>query len=360
MKHPSAVPNSTMLLDNSSGDGTYARYFALLDRSLDTLGAWASGWSRGALSAGKLVPYLRGLQACYCILRERFTFETNDSVLIDVMESGFPHSYMLSRVAADRAKAMDERSPDQLKRIFVNELFETCEINRALLNAIACARYAHMFDSMKNFDPRFHLLEPEPHENMPGRFRIYWACFDRVWNIPMLFGMEFLYDGKDIRSDTASLGRVLDFESSAGTSVALIAHRIDEAMNQVHPLFLSRVLLGPLHIPGISKDDAPWRGIMQEYGGTDSYVIELIADHTYATEELRTPTPLAVRLGVRPTPLRVYSINDREDLPLSRGASSVEKIVILPHRMVQVLRTNSLIDTSTYTLEPYGPKGELL
>jgi hypothetical protein len=344
----------------NTGDGRYMRYFAQLDRALSTVIAWASEWSQGALCARDCTDYLRGLQACYGILRGRFAFDANDPLMVDVSHAGYPHNYMLARVAVDRkniaVQAAGTRiTTEQLKRVFLDHIFRTGEANPSILHAIACAQYADVFASMGGeFDPRF--MCEGPIQESATRYRVQWGSFDPRLNIPTLYGMVFSVTGEAGESLFAELLLVLRHESRVDRSIAMLAHYIDTAIEDVHPLFVTRVTLGPLFLPGFTMGDVVWQQLLEKHAAPDEFIMEIVADHTYSVDTQK-PSARAVSFGVSPAETQVYAVEKADQLCFERGAHAVERIVVLPHRIVQILSEEETLNG--YTLVPYGKEGLL-
>lgn len=348
----------------NSGDGRYARYFAALGQALGMVSSWAREWSDGALVASSHLDYLRGLDACFGMLQSRFMFETNESLTLDLSHSSYPHGYMLARIASDRAEALSEhfkgeRAPSShFKQVFLDNLFETGTVSSALLNRIACARYAEVVASIDGmFDPRFTCGTAEPH-GKEQQYRIQWSAFDATLNVPIICGMVFRYAGKDLQRALTGLKLVLKHESKAGVSIATLAHCIDTGAGDISPLVLTRATLGPLYLPGFTNGPGVWNEVPGVQKG-DDILIDIIIDRTHAVSS-RKPSRLAVGFGVSPAETQVYAIRTENPLCYARGADEVERILILPYRTLQAMRKEDRNNgASDISLVPYTKQGEL-
>ena len=357
-----ANPSDNMLLVNN-GDGRFARYFADLERALRLAEAWARGYTGGSIDGSWHTNYLRGLAACFTMLRSRYTFESNDSILVDLAHSGYPHSYTLSRIASDRAEALAEHLKSELlgvaeyKQVFLDELFSTGSVSATLLNRIACAHYAHVVTMMDAaFDPRFMCGEPTSIELSKKRYRLQWDAFDPTQNLPVLCGMVFEYSGVDLTRALAGLKLVLRHETGAGMSVAALAESIDTGVADIRPLALTRATIGPLHLPGFTSGHDVSSDIPEAH---DEVLVEIIVDETHALASKKTSS-LAVRFGVVPAERQVYAIRVADPLCYERGAAAVERIIILPHRVLQSMSNEERRkEERLYTFVPYTQQGEL-
>jgi hypothetical protein len=363
MQRPITGAGNTVTLMNN-GDGRYARYFTELDRALRMINAWARGYASGTIDGSWHANYLRGLAACFTMLRSRYSFESSDSFMVDLSHSGFPHSFMLTRIATDRAEALAEHfkseplSVGEYKVVFLDDLFATGQVNPALLNRIASAQYAEVVAKMDGaFDPRFMCGEPVSVNVAKRRYRLQWAAFDPAVNLPVLCGMAFEHVGADLTRSMQALKLLLKHETSAGTSIVSLAERIDSGNSDVRPLVFTRVTVGPIHLPGFTD----MTDTVRELSGNseEEMMIELIADHTHAVS-IRKTSVLAVKLGVSPAEQLVYATKVNDPLCFQRGAEQVERLVILPHRMLQDMAPTTRSHVSTdYTLIPYTQEGEI-
>ncbi len=352
---------NSLLVNN--GDGRYLRYFADLDRSLRLATVWLSGFKGGSLDGSWHAHYMRGLAACFGMLRARYTFETNDSVMVDLSQSGCPHSYMLARIATDRAEAVVEHLKGeslglaQYKVVFLDDLFETGVVNTALLNKIACAQYAQVVANMDGaFDPRFMCGDPDSIDAKAKRYTLQWGAFDPSSNLPVLCGMVFEYGGNDLTRALAALKLVLRHETAAGISIALLAGRIDSGATEIRPVALTRATIGPIYLPGLSApSDIP----IVLKASADDVLIDITIDQTHAVSSRKTSS-LAVRFGVIAAERQVFAIRADDPVCFERGAHSVERILILPHRTLQHMNANERSGMkSSCTFVPYTQQGEI-
>ena len=120
---------------------------------------------------------------------------------------------------------------------------------------------------------------------------------------------------------------------------------------------LTRVTVGPINLPGFTD----MTDTARELTGTsdEELMIELIADHTHAVS-VRKTSALAVTLGIAPAERLVYGTKTTDPICFHRGAEQVERMVILPHRMLQDMDPKARAQYSNdYTLIPYTQEGEI-
>lgn len=360
MQIPAGSENALLV---NNGDGRFLRYFADLDRALRLTTAWANGFSGGSLEGAWHANYLRGLAACFGMLRARYTFESDDSFMVDLSRSGFPHGYMLARIATDRSEALaahlkgEPLSVALYKQVFLDELFATGTVSRVLLNRIACARYASTIATVDGmFDPRFMCGEPEAVEGKPRQYTLQWSAFDPSSNLPLLCGMVFGYDGNDLTRSFAALRLVLKHETVAGVSVLNLAESIDAGVTDIRPLALTRATVGPIFLPGFTERT----DISAELPGVqDDVVIEVNIDRTHAVSSRQTSS-LAARFGVSSAVRQVFAVRTDDTLCYERGAEAVQRIIILPHRELQHMSSSDRTKCDPHcTFVPYTKEGDI-
>jgi hypothetical protein len=271
---------------------------------------------------------------------------------------------MLARIASDRAEALTEHinsggelSVAQYKLVFLDDLFKTGQVNPILLNRIACARYAEVVAKMDStFDPRFMCGEPESIDVSAKRYRIQCAAFDPTVNVPVLCGMVFDYEGVDLTKALTNLKLVLRHEVAANVSITRLAERIDMSAPDIRPVAFTRAEIGPLYLPGFTgKEELP------QIPGVDGndILVSVTIDTTRAISSKKTSS-LAVRFGVAPAIRQVYAVNVSDPICYDRGAEAVERILILPHRMMQHVSAASAKGSDFgYTYVTYTQQGEI-
>ena len=208
---------------------------------------------------------------------------------------------------------------------------------------------AGLLDNVPNLKPGSHVISWLPSAHIAER--------DAHHYLPLLCGMVFEHSGLDLTRTLAGLKLVLKHETKATVSIATLAQNIDSGVADIRLIALSRAILGPMHLPGIT-DDGDYSALRSVKLGSD-IVIEITVDHTHSVS-VRKPTTLAVRFGVSPAEQQVYAIRTQDPLCYGRGADTVERIVILPHRMLQGMRPeDKKDDMGAFTLVPYIKEGEL-
>ena len=350
----------------NTNDGRYLQYFTSLESAISLLTQWSSEWSGGALFVPHAGPYLERMRKVAHLLRSRFAFEINDPLVVDLLLSGFPNSYMLERLKVDerRCKTAEGMSPAELKRVFLDTLFKTGDTNTEILNAVSESLYRETLKQHQGeFDISFLMGGVSTHD-VGGQktYRINWTVYDPIVNVPSTFGLVFEYSGDDVQEAATQLALVVRSESKANVSIARIAQTIDTDVPMVRPKYLTRATLGPLHIPDFTAKEGEWDTVAAMYGLDDHLLIEIIVDHVYATGATK-PSALAKVLGRTQYERQSFVVNAHDELCFDRGASAVERIALIPHALYQQLDANDeLIQKLIRTTKifPYNNKGELL
>jgi len=350
----------------NTNDGRYLQYFTALESAIGLLSQWASEWSGGALFVPHAGPYLDRMRKVAHLLRSRFAFEINDPMVVDLLLSGFPNSFMLERLKVDerRCKTAEGMAPAELKRVFLDTLFKTGDTNTEILNAVSESLYRETLKQHQGeFDISFLMGGISTHD-VGGQktYRINWTVYDPIVNVPSTFGLVFEYTGEDVSDATTQLALVVRSESKAHVSIARIAQTIDSDVPSVRPKYLTRATLGPLHIPDFTAKEGEWDTIAAMYGLDDHLIIEIVVDHVYANSVVQ-PSALGKVLGRKQYDRQTFVVNTHDDICFDRGASAVERIALIPHALYQQLDAkDELIGKLVRSTKiiPYNNKGELL
>lgn len=347
MSHADVAERSNMLIN--TGNGEYNRYFSELDRMLHAASGWASSWQNYAFSSGQAVSYIDVLRGLFDLLHQRYCFETNDPLMIDRTASGFPGAYTMSRVGVDREnRSTSTLDAHALRDLFLDDLFRQGTCNDELRNEIARADYQDAITGrFRAFNARFMLSDFKilKRDGEQLQCQIVWGTFNQLKNVPCVHSMVFTYRGtQDIERINSKafkeLVDVLAFESQSYGSVGMMVQHIDDTLPDVSPEILSRVTIGPLHMPGITQQDDVWAPLLQQQGTDDDFLLEIVVDHVYA-KATRQPHMLSgLGIGLQ-HPKQVFAINRRDQLCDQRGASVVERFICLTHPLARAVHSDS-------------------
>lgn len=368
---PHSDPSGRTNLLINTGDGEYPRYFDELGRMTDAAIGWAAGWQNYAFAPGQVTSYLELLKSVFGILRRRYHFESNDPLMVDRTESGFPTTYTMTRVKVDRESTRrTELDARALRDLFLDYLFRHGVANDELRNEIARAEYRDALrEHAGSFDPLFTLLAFDQLEQAGSnrKYRIVWGTYNELRNWPCVHGLIFT-DRTGTMSDTtgagfAELRKVLAFESKHYASVNRMAIHIDDALPGISPEVLSRVTIGPLHMPGITVQDDVWSPFLAQHASEEDFLLEVVVDHLIAKETTKPSILAGFGIGQQ-HPKQVFAVNRSDPLCESRGASDVERFVCLTHHLARIIHAgNHGLPAETLsgtTLKTYDSQGETL
>lgn len=367
---PNSDPDGRTNLLINTGDGEYTRYFDELDRMTDAAIGWAAGWQNYAFALGQVTPYLELLKSVFGILRRRYYFESNDPMMVDRTESGFPTTYTMTRVKVDReARRSTELDARALRDLFLDHLFKHGVANDELRNEISRAEYRDALrEHVASFDPTFTLLSFEQLERTGSakKYRVVWGTYNDLKNLPCVHSL-ILTDQAGTMSGVndevfRELRNVLAFESRHYASVNRMALHIDDALPNLSPEVLSRVTIGPLHMPGISVHDDVWSPFLVRHSTEEDFLLEVVIDHLIAKETTRPHFLSGLGIGQQ-HPRQVFAVNRNDPLCDSRGASEVERFMCLTHHLARVIHEGdhglpaaALQDTILQTYNSEGDK----
>ncbi len=212
----------------------------------------------------------------------------------------------------------------------MDTLFKTGEASRHLLDELAQALYFADLASGDVDDLDLFVMS-EIIEVRDGILGVSWTQFDAVHNTPAVYSMTFSVLGGGV--DIAELQNILRFESTIGTSVSVLASRIDVALVKIAPISIVRATLGPLYHRA-TRQDSFWREVVARHAAPGGYALSVIVDTTHATSAVRA-SALATSFGVAPQIYQTYAVDVRTPHHNERGAYSVEEYMILPHAVLQ-------------------------
>jgi hypothetical protein len=302
------------------------------------------------------------LHSMYQLIHARFSQEMREGVLVDVSGSGYLAGYNFARIRSDfeiaNKIANVQSEPPLLRRVFLDTLFKTGELNRHVLDELAQAQYFSDLANSRAEDFDLFVVS-DVIEVREGILGVSWMQFDAIHNTPAVYSMTFSVQGSSV--DIGELRNILRFESTIGASVSVLAARIDAALVTIAPISLVRATLGPLYHQA-SRQDSFWRKVLERHGVASSYVLSVIVDSTHATSAVRA-SALAESFGVVPQVYQTYAVDMRTPLHSERGAYNVEEYKILPHTMLQsVMADDTYADQieKRIRFHAVNPKGVLL
>ena len=344
------APDHTELYD----DLTARRYFAKFDRITAHMPAVAAELERDGhftrpeirLLAGYMEALARSFRALslkYLMtgraegpgLRARLAFDRH--------ESGFPVASELLFMANDAAQALRhlEGMPAEadLKDQMIRQIVGDQTVPTRLQYALSQRLYYQMLVQGGLFLARNDLQAQWLSEDK-GRRRwlLGWAVYDSQVNLPVVYLLELEDSGrvplpKDERRWPAVQSHLMS-QSLNGLKLLTIAQGFDTDFDDLHPLRLKRLHLGPMYSSAFTLQSGPIGEVLAEARAPEGQDWALV----WTLERLETS-------GVRTEKTGWFSSAERQLFALDpfmgrgaeTGATATHRFVILPERPYQVL-----------------------
>ncbi|MCB5199975.1 hypothetical protein LGQ03_12065 [Loktanella sp. TSTF-M6] len=348
------------------------RYFAKFHRITRHLTRVAAtlqaegGLNRAEISA--IVSYLAGLNYSFTALSHRYHMAGRvphaGQLTIDRIESGFPVHAELMDMAADAARAAadlaDMPSVADLKGAMVRQITGDLTIPTDLQFTLARRLYLEELAKGRLFLPR---NDPQSvyvatASNGRRRFLVHWAVYDSEVNLPVIYLMDVEDSGrtalpKDDRRWPQAHAHLMA-QSLTGLKLLTIATGFDQDFDDLHPVRLRRFHIGPMYSHAFTRQSGPLRDVLAVANSPEGDDWALV----WTEEELMTDRVESVKSGWFGTVERqIFAQDPFADAALDRGASRMERSLILPARPYQALadaRPAGFADVVKYVVSDDG------
>lgn len=353
------------------------RYFAKFARITRHLSAVAQEMeAEGALSrtdSAILADYVAAAVKTFRALGLKYLIAGRmDSTLarhltIDLHDSGFPIFQEIATMAADAAQAQASlagmASATDLKDQMVREIVGERRVPTRLQYALSQRLYHEALAEGGLFWPQMH---PQAvfRADLDDKRRLYtlhWGVYDSQTNLPVVHLLDVEDIGKrplpqDDRRWPEAAAHLLA-QSVGGLKLLTIAQGFDADLDDLHPVRLRRIHIGPMHSSAFTLQSGPIKDVLDEAhapAGEDwalAWTIEeLVADRT---EQVEAGGLSGWFGGTRQrTIFKLHPVNGAET-----GATRVTRALILPERPYQVLaerRPEGFRDVRKFVVGPTG------
>ncbi len=268
-------------------------------------------------------------------MRIKYMYDEEDNMKIDLTESGFPN-YLEFRYLFNDLELRNEyleklEDVEDLKNQFLDILLKKRETisKRKLFQASSIVYY----NSVKQeyiFNRFVQGKIIEAPENSPASLLTSWSFYDVSDNRPYVCFMYFDYEGKKNKDYKTDLYKTLKESADRSMSLDTMAYTIDRKNTDIHPKYLKRIDLGPIH-------------------------------NVFAKDENKITHAILEGIGKKEIPLESYAISFKTAEVFSNDTfteggffskqtlqkwNEVEfkKFVFAPHRIIQLLH-NKVPDT---------------
>lgn len=354
------------------------RYFAKFERIISHLQGVADSVVSENTALFSEIPilkqYLEALSGTFTALSYKYLLAGRVSdkmpnlLSIDRQDSGFPIYQELLEMANDAMQAENHlRSLPvmrDLKIAMVNHILREQSAPVNLQFAASERQYYEQLTSVPLFwarnDPR--LAWTGNVSETRRKYRVHWAVYDSLQNIPLIYVMDLEDSGKKpLAKDERRWPRVqghLTAQSSAGLKLLTIARGFDHDFADLHPKRLRRFYVGPMYSHTFTQQSGPLRDVLAQAGqkpGEDwalAWTTETLVSS--GTEQESTGFFSSVERQVYDLdPFAAAGENARE----AAGHTHRQRSLILPQRPYQVLEElnpRGFANIRKYAVSPSG------
>jgi hypothetical protein len=358
-------------------DGFAARrYFAKFARITGHLGRVAAEMARdGSLSrleleivgdyVGRLSGTFRALGTKY-LLTGRETGSFLGSLAIDVTESGFPVQRELMVMANDRAQAERHLAglPDRaalIERMLEEILGRLAIPTRGQYAMSQRLYYEALLDEplfWPTMDPLAVWLSGLGEER---RYLLHWAVYDSQVNLPVIYLMELRDSGRAALATDhrrwPEVQRHLVAQALAGLKLVTIATGFDQDFDDLHPVRLRRIHVGPMYSSAFTRQAGPIRQVLEAARAPAGEDWAL----AWTLEDLEAERSVTERKGwFGSVERQVFALDPFAGRGADTGATRTERAVILPERPFQALAEADPPGFRNVRKFVVGPSGRVL
>lgn len=322
------------------------RYFKCLEQAGKSWTNFLVGRDIGLFREKNVLQWLQTIDHTFTALKMNYVFDELETLPIEAHASGFPQQYSI-RLISERCKNIRSESVTHgassvdLKEAFLDRLFSTGEVNEGLLERVSKARVIELLrdkEVLRLYGP----LKMERVEAMNGK-RTYVCSWSRYGykNLPTLYTMMFECD-IDLESEgdklLVVLNKVLCEETSQMPLLSQLGGRIDYALAEIHPKWIGRIILGPVFVPHITKDENPLQQALDTTPVSESRdrsVSRIIYEYVLTKGETEVSRSLFDPQGRRHEVLQEFGVRQTDKECDARGVTYVSKTLFAPHTLVR-------------------------
>lgn len=265
-------------------------------------------------------------------MRIKYMYDEEDNMKVDLTQSGFPNYLEFRYLYNDlelRKEFMQKLPPSSvLKDEFLDMLLKKKQkISRSkLLKASSIVYYSSVNQQyIYNRFVQGKIIETPNNSFAP--LMTSWSFYDVSHNRPFICFMYFDYDGKRVMDKKEKIYQVVKESADREMSLDTMAYNIDRKLPDVHPKYIKRIDLGPLHNV-FAKDEneithAILEGISKKEIPLESYAVSLKIDEVYSGDTFKE--------GGFFSKQTLQKWNEVEQ----------KKYVFSPHRIIQLLHNKT-------------------
>lgn len=265
-------------------------------------------------------------------MRIKYMYDEEENMKIDLTDSGFPN-YLEFRYLYNDLDLRNEylsklENVENIKKEFLDTLLRKKEsIKKRRLFQAASTVYYNSVNPKYIFKKFVQGKVINAPENAPAKYITSWSFYDVSNNRPYICFMYFDYEGRKSSDFKEPLYKVLKETADRKMALDTMAHNIDRKLSDIHPKYIKRLDLGPLH-------------------------------NVFAKDENKITHAILEGIGKKQIPLESYALSFKTDEVFS-GSTFTEggffskqtyqkwnevdrrKYVFAPHRIIQLLHSKT-------------------
>jgi hypothetical protein len=289
--------------------------------------------------------WLSKLRTSLEVLESQHVYDSLDTLVTNPRNSGFPLRRHIDMLQHKQSRStVDLAEHRQAKQLFLDSLFAKAEVGVSALANVAKRRVTNRLATEELIEP-FGFVGIFPLKS-PSKERDAYVCiWERFTDKPMLYSMVFESDAgwKQSAEEVSMLCDILLNVTALELPLAKIARRVDIADARIHPKWVSRIVLGPVWIPGVTADDHFVQQLLDgEHNAAQLSASRVLYEYALSESEatMTSSSRIRDRNGRKHKVTQVYSVRPELEYR-ERGAAFMQETLFVPHRLIQQLESNA-------------------
>jgi len=185
-------------------------------------------------------------------MRVKYMYDEDENMKIDLTDSGFPNylefRYLYNDLELKKEYIDKLENPEVLKEEFLDTLLRKKEpIKRRRLFQASSIVYYNSMNPNYIFNRFVQGKVIEAPAEAPGELLTSWSFYDVSDNRPYICFMYFNYVGGRVNGFKEILYKTLEETAYRNMALDTMAYNIDRKIPDIHPKYIKRIDLGPLH-----------------------------------------------------------------------------------------------------------------
>jgi hypothetical protein len=179
-----------------------------------------------------------------------------------------------------------------------------------------------------------------------------WACFDFKSNRMYVHVLAFEQDAympplEDRGSNWDEFISLVHDEGSRVPEIGILAMLIDQQFEAIHPKVLKRVCIGPIYSTLFSGDENPLTELLLKSERSDDFIIVCKDEIVFSKRQELTGGLFGKKLR------EIFSIPNTDRDCYESKASIIQRYMLIPHALLQILVANSDMATKYRAYKKY-------